>query len=148
MTVTLNFKAVSLKLGYSRKRRPEEWTVEDIFLSVVEGAVLPTIAETWSLRNGTAAFEAWSAGTRPTPLLSDYRGQPRRYILKAADTDACARRHDYSPPRCSTNSPSLWSSHPRSYEADTTKRIRLLLVPNHAEFWNVETRPAVRGLGF
>jgi hypothetical protein len=47
-------------------------TVEDYVLSVVESAVLPTTQKVLSGDERATAFEAWSAGHRPTPLLSDH----------------------------------------------------------------------------
>jgi len=48
-------------------------TVEAFLLSVVEGAVLPTIHQKTSAEERALAFEAWSVGHRATtPPLSDY----------------------------------------------------------------------------
>jgi hypothetical protein len=46
--------------------------LQEYLLSVVEGAVLLKAQESASAEERAAAFELWSAGHRPTPLLSDY----------------------------------------------------------------------------
>ena len=71
MTVTLNLKP-ELEAGLFEQARASGMTVEEYLLSVVEGAVLPTMQKTLSPEERAAAFEAWSAGHRPTPPLSDY----------------------------------------------------------------------------
>jgi hypothetical protein len=71
MTVTLNLKP-ELEAGLFAQAEASGMTVEEYLLSVVEGAVLPTMRKTLSPEERAAAFEAWSAGHRPTPLLSDY----------------------------------------------------------------------------
>ncbi|MGA8836707.1 MAG: hypothetical protein WCF74_00980 [Candidatus Sulfotelmatobacter sp.] len=71
MTVTLNLKP-ELEAGLLAQARASGMTVEEYLLSVVEGAVLPTMQKTLSAEQRAAAFEAWSAGHRPTPLLSDF----------------------------------------------------------------------------
>ena len=70
MTVTLNLKP-ELEAGLSAQAQASGMTVEEYLLSVVEGAVLPT-PKTASPEERAAAFEAWSAGHRLTPPLSDY----------------------------------------------------------------------------
>jgi hypothetical protein len=47
-------------------------SVEAFLLLVVEGAVLPATQNKISGEERAAAFEAWSAGHRATPPLSDY----------------------------------------------------------------------------
>jgi hypothetical protein len=75
MTVTLNLNP-ELEAGLFAQAQASGMTVEEYLLSVVEGAVLPTMQKTMqktlSSEERAAAFEAWSAGHRPTPLLSDY----------------------------------------------------------------------------
>jgi len=71
MTVTLNLKP-ELEAGLFAQAQASGMTVEEYLLSVVEGAVLPTMQKTLSSEDRAAAFEAWSAGHRPTPLLSDF----------------------------------------------------------------------------
>lgn len=71
MTVTLNLKP-ELEVGLFAQARASGMTVEEYLLSVVEGAVLTTMQKTLSSEELAAAFEAWSAGHRPTPPLSDY----------------------------------------------------------------------------
>ena len=71
MTVTLNLKP-ELEAGLLAQARASGMTVEEYLLAVVEGAVLPTAQRALSAEERAAAFEAWSAGHRPTPPLSDY----------------------------------------------------------------------------
>jgi hypothetical protein len=71
MTVTLNLKP-ELEAGLVARAEASGMTVEEYLLSVVEGAVLPTMQKALSAEERAAAFEAWSAGHRPTPVLSDY----------------------------------------------------------------------------
>ena len=71
MTVTLNLKP-ELEAGLFAQAQASGMTVEEYILSVVEGAVLPATRMTLSAEERAAAFEAWSAGHRSTPLLSDY----------------------------------------------------------------------------
>jgi hypothetical protein len=71
MTVTLNLKP-ELEAGLLAQAKACGMTVEEYLLSVVEGAVLPMTQKTLSPEQRAAAFEAWSAGHRLTPLLSDY----------------------------------------------------------------------------
>ena len=71
MTVTLNLNP-ELEAGLFAQVQASGMTVEEYLLSVVEGAVLPTMPQTLSAEERAAAFEAWSAGHQPTPHLSDY----------------------------------------------------------------------------
>ena len=72
MTVTLNFKP-EVEAGLLAQAQASGMTVEALLLSVVEGAVLPTIHQKTSAEEWAAAFEAWVKGHRSdTPLLSDY----------------------------------------------------------------------------
>lgn len=71
MTVTLNLKP-ELEAGISAQARASGMTVEEYLLSVVEGVVLPAVRKATSADERAAAFEAWSAGHRPTPPLSDH----------------------------------------------------------------------------
>ena len=71
MTVTLNFNP-ELEAGLLAQAQASGMTVEAYVQSVIEGAVLPTLEKSASAEERAAAFEAWSAGHRPTPLLSDY----------------------------------------------------------------------------
>ena len=71
MTVTLNLKP-ELEAGLVAQAQASGMTVEEYLLSVVEGVVLPATQKTLSVEERAAAFEAWSAGHRRTPPLSDY----------------------------------------------------------------------------
>lgn len=71
MAVTLNLKP-ELEAGLLAQAQASGMTVEEYVLSVVEAAVLPATQKTLSAEERAAAFEAWSAGHRPTPPLSDY----------------------------------------------------------------------------
>lgn len=71
MTVTLNLKP-ELEAGLTAQARASGMTLEEYLLAVVEGSVLPTPQKALSADERAAAFEAWSAGHRPTPALSDY----------------------------------------------------------------------------
>jgi hypothetical protein len=71
MTVTLNLKP-ELEAGLLAQARASGMTVEEYLLSVVESAVLPAMQKALSAEERAAAFEAWSASHRPTPLLSDH----------------------------------------------------------------------------
>ncbi len=71
MTVTLNLKP-EVEAGLFAQAQANGLTVEAYLLSVVEGAVRPAAQEKLSPDERAAAFEAWSAGHRATPLLSDY----------------------------------------------------------------------------
>jgi len=70
MTVTLNLKP-ELEAGILAHAQASGMTVEEYLLSVVESAVLPMMQQTLSNEERAAAFEAWAAGHRPTPPLSD-----------------------------------------------------------------------------
>ncbi len=71
MTITLKLKP-EVEAGLLKQARASGMTLEDYLLSMVEGAVLRKPQENPSAEERAAAFEAWSAGHRPTPLLSDY----------------------------------------------------------------------------
>jgi hypothetical protein len=70
MTVILNLKP-ELEAGLLAQAQASGMTVEEYLLSVVE-AVIPRAQKILSAEERAAAFEAWSAGHRPTPPLSDY----------------------------------------------------------------------------
>jgi hypothetical protein len=71
MTVTLKFKP-EVEAGLLAQAQASGMSVEEYVLSVVEGTVLPAVKGRLSPEERAAAFEAWSARHRPTPLLSDY----------------------------------------------------------------------------
>jgi hypothetical protein len=71
MTVTLNLKP-EVEARLAARAQASGMTVEEYLLSVVEGAVLPAMHKALSAEERAAAFEAWSASHRPTPVLSDY----------------------------------------------------------------------------
>jgi hypothetical protein len=71
MNVTLNLKP-ELEAEVLERARAGGMTVEEYLLSMVEGAVLPATRRPLSAEERAAAFEAWAANHRPTPLLSDY----------------------------------------------------------------------------
>jgi hypothetical protein len=71
MTVTLKLKP-EVEAGLLTQAQASGMTLEEYLLSMVEGAVLLKAQESSSAEERAAAFEAWSAGHRPTPLLSDY----------------------------------------------------------------------------
>lgn len=70
MTVTLNLKP-ELEAGIFAQAQASGMSVEAYLLSVIEGAVLPSIRQRVSPEERAAAFEAWSVSHRPPPL-SDY----------------------------------------------------------------------------
>lgn len=69
MIVKLDLKP-ELEAGLMARAKASGKTIEEYLLSMVEGAVLPTPTTLGSER--AAAFEAWSAGHRHSPPLSDY----------------------------------------------------------------------------
>jgi hypothetical protein len=71
MTVTLKFKP-EVEAGLLAQAQASGMSVEEYVLSVVEGMVVPAVKKQLSPEERAAAFEAWSARHRPTPLLSDY----------------------------------------------------------------------------
>ena len=71
MTVTLKLKP-EVEAGLLTQAQASGMTLEEYLLSMVEGAVLLKAQENSSAEERAAAFEARSAGHRPTPLLSDY----------------------------------------------------------------------------
>jgi hypothetical protein len=66
MTVTLKLKP-EVEAGLLEQARASGMTLEEYLLSMVEGAVLLGAQESASAEERAAAFEAWSAGHRPTP---------------------------------------------------------------------------------
>ena len=71
MTVTLHLKP-EVEAGLLAQAQASGMTVEEYLLSMVEGAVLSATQKAASPEERAAAFEAWSAGHRATPPLSDY----------------------------------------------------------------------------
>ena len=71
MTVTLTLKP-EVEAGLQAQAQAQGVSLEEYILSMVEGAVLPARQRTLSPEERAAAYEAWSAGHRPTPDLSDY----------------------------------------------------------------------------
>jgi hypothetical protein len=71
MTITLNLKP-ELEAGLFAQAQASGMTLEEYILTMVEGAVLPTMQKTLSAEERAAAFENWSAGHRTTAPLSDY----------------------------------------------------------------------------
>ena len=71
MTVTLNLRH-EIEAGLLAQAQASGMTVEEYLLSVVESAVLPMAQQALSNEERATAFEAWAAGHRPTPPLSDY----------------------------------------------------------------------------
>ncbi len=71
MAVTLNLKP-EVEAGLLTQAKAAGMTLEDYLLSMVEGAALPAFHVTLSPEQRANAFEAWSAGHRLTPPLSDY----------------------------------------------------------------------------
>jgi hypothetical protein len=70
MTVTLKIKP-EIEAGLLTQAQANGMTLEEYLLSLVEGAVLLKAQETSTAEERASAFEAWSAGHRPTPPLSD-----------------------------------------------------------------------------
>ncbi len=70
MTVTLKIKP-EIEAGLLTQAQANGMTLEEYLLSLVEGTVLLKAQETSTAEERAAAFEAWSAGHRPTPPLSD-----------------------------------------------------------------------------
>jgi hypothetical protein len=71
MTVTLNIKP-EIEAGLLAQAQANGMTLEEYLLSMVEGAALSAKQKALPPEERAAAFEAWSAGHRPTPDLSDY----------------------------------------------------------------------------
>ena len=71
MAVTLKFTP-EVEAGLLALAQASGMSVEEYVLSVVEGTVLAAVKSQLSPEERAAAFEAWSARHRPTPLLSDY----------------------------------------------------------------------------
>jgi hypothetical protein len=70
MSITLNLKP-EVEAGLIAQAQANGMTLEEYLLSMVEGAALGTALKL-SPEERAKAFEAWSAGHRPTPSLSDY----------------------------------------------------------------------------
>ncbi len=75
MTVTLDLKP-EVEAGLVAQARAGRKTVEEYLSSLVqgwvEGAALPAPVNGLTPEQRAAAFEAWAAGHRETPPLSDY----------------------------------------------------------------------------
>jgi hypothetical protein len=74
LTVTLNLKP-EVESGLAVRAQAWGMTMEEylLYLSLkVESAVFPAIHKASSAEERVAAFEAWPASHRPTPVLSDY----------------------------------------------------------------------------
>jgi hypothetical protein len=71
MTVTLKLKP-EVEAGLLTQAHASGMTLEEYLLSMVEGTVLLKSQENSPAEERAAAFEAWSAGHRPTPLVSEY----------------------------------------------------------------------------
>ncbi len=80
MTITLKLKP-EVEAGLLAQAKASGMTLEEYLLSMVEGAMLLRAQEPFSAEERAAAFEAWSAGHRPSPLLSDY-GVSREAMYK------------------------------------------------------------------
>ncbi len=70
MSITLNLRP-EIEAGLLAQAQASGMTLEEYLLSMVEGAVFPGVRKKLSPEQRAAAFEAWSAGHRPTPPLSD-----------------------------------------------------------------------------
>lgn len=70
MTITLNLKP-EVAAGAMVQARASGMTIEEYLLAVVEGVILPATQKVLSPEERASAFEAWSAGHRNTPALSD-----------------------------------------------------------------------------
>jgi len=71
MTVTLKISP-EIEAGLLTQAQASGMTLEEYVLSVVEGAALLKPQDSLSAEERAAAFEAWAAGHRATPALSDY----------------------------------------------------------------------------
>ena len=71
MTVTLKLNP-DVEARLLAQAQASGMSVEEYVLSLVEETVLPAVKNRLSPEERAAAFEAWSAGHRPTPPLSDY----------------------------------------------------------------------------
>ena len=71
MTVTLNLNP-ELEAGLLAQAQAGGKTLEEYLLSMVSGAITPATGKVLTPEQRAAAFQAWSAGHRPTPPLSDY----------------------------------------------------------------------------
>jgi len=104
MTVTLNFKP-EVEAGLLAQAQASGMSVEEYVLRVVEGTVLPAAKNRLWPEERAAAFEAWSAGHRPTPLLSDYavsreamyEGREHRCVSSLTRIFCCAAPNPITP---------------------------------------------------
>lgn len=71
MTITLSLKP-EVEAGLLTQARANGMTLEEYLLSMVEGTALAATQKGLSPEERARAFEAWSAGHRPTPDLSDH----------------------------------------------------------------------------
>jgi hypothetical protein len=71
MTVTLHLNP-ELEAGLLAQAKAGGKTLEEYLLSMVRGAITPASGKVLTPEQRATAFEAWSAGHRPTPPLSDY----------------------------------------------------------------------------
>jgi len=71
MTVTLNLTP-EVEAGLLSQAQANGMTLQEYLLSMVEGVALSAKQKAMSPEERAAAFEAWSAGHRPSPDLSDY----------------------------------------------------------------------------
>lgn len=71
MTVTLKLRP-EVEAGLLTQAQASGMTLEDYLLSLVEGAVRPKAQKSGSAEERAAAFQAWAAGHRYTPPLSDF----------------------------------------------------------------------------
>ncbi len=71
MAVTLNLNP-ELEAGLIAQAQAGGKTLEEYLLSMVEGSITPAAGQRLTPEQRAAAFEAWSAGHRPTSPLSDH----------------------------------------------------------------------------
>ncbi len=71
MTVTLKLKP-EVAAELMKQAQASGMTLVEYLLAMVEGALFLEAEESSSAEERAAAFEAWSAGHRPTPLLSEH----------------------------------------------------------------------------
>lgn len=70
MSITINLKP-EIEAGLLAQAQARGMTLEEYLSSMVEGAVRMATRQTLTPEQRAAAFEAWSAGHRPMPPLSD-----------------------------------------------------------------------------
>ena len=85
MTVTLHLTP-ELEAGLLAQAQAGGKTPEEYLLSMVEGAITPASGRQLTPEQRASAFEAWSAGHRPTPALSDY-AVSRESIYEGRDAE-------------------------------------------------------------